>query len=233
MNTKWYFYILFASVMGWYGCKKSVETVPPNLGYSYFPLRVGSELIYQADSIGWLGYTWNNTTQSGEIDTVQFQIKEVVESFFTDNEGRETARVVRYKRISPSDPWTAYKVIAANLTPTMAQRVEDNIRYIKLVFPPRKNEKWNGNALDTIEPWEYVYDEVNIPGYAGPLYFDSTLIVTQINEGNLINYKFYTEQYAAGTGLIYKEYNDYEFSCIGCSKVKDGFIYKETLISSR
>lgn len=215
------------------GCKKDNATEQPFLGYNYFPLNVGSEKIYQVDSIGYLGYTFDPVLETVEIDSVHYQVKEVVESFFADNEGRQTARIVRYKRLTSSDPWEIYKVYAANRTATTAERVEDNTRYIKLVFPPKENEKWNGNSLNNDESgyMEYSFTSVNVPGNIGPLNFDSTLTVLQLLDDNLITYSYYTEQYAANTGMIYKEYNDYEYMFIGVPKIKNGFIYKETLLS--
>lgn len=228
-----HYWILLIFVLSLQACKKDEPAETIDLGYNYFPLKVGSELIYQVDSIGWLGYTYNNTVipHTVEIDTLHFEIKEIVEHFFTDNEGRNTARIERYKRMTPADPWVLYKVVTANITSTAAERNEDNFRYIKLVFPPVVNEKWNGHSPTILTPWEYTYESVAEPASIGPLAFDSTLTVLQNEDINLITYSFYIEKYAAGVGLIYKEYNDYEYESLSSSMIKDGFIYKETLIS--
>ena len=217
--------------LSFWGCKKDSDTTPPFLGYNYFPLKVGSELIYQVDSIGYLGYTYNATAHTVDIDTASFQIKEVVESFFTDNEGRTTARIERYKRMTPADPWIMYRVFSANTTATAAERFEDNFRFFKLVFPPAENEKWNGLARDSNNTGEYYYESVNVNDAIGPFTFDSTLTVIQNEDINLITYTIYIEKYAAGVGLYFKEYYDYEYENITSSMIKDGFIYKETLIS--
>ena len=227
------FRILFiASVIGCTlsACKKDSSTEQPFLGYNYFPLAIGSEKIYEVDSIGYLGWTFDPGTGTVEIDTQKYFIKEVVESYFTDNEGRQTARIVRLKRMNDTDPWTIYKVWSANLTATTAERYEDNIRYIKLVFPPKENEKWNGNSLNTNEAWEYEYENVNESGKLGLLSFDSTLTVIQIFDPNFVSYRYYVEQYAANTGMFYKENNNYEYGLNG-NIIKNGFKYKETLIS--
>lgn len=235
--TKFPHWLLFAVILLLNSCKKDNENdVAPALGYSYFPLEAGKSTYYQVDSIGWLGYTYDPNTNTVDIDTVSYQIKETVEGFFMDNEGRETARIVRSRRNDASQPWVLYKVFTANLTPTRAERYEDNIRYTKLVFPPVEGEKWIGQYVNVplndtlIEPWEYEYESVNEPGFVGDLTFDSVSTVVIKNDINLIEYRYYFEQYAAGKGLIYKEYNDHEYLNTSSSFIKNGFIYKETMI---
>jgi hypothetical protein len=228
----------FAFLCGLIGCSKDEsDTELPALGYTYFPLEEGKTTYYQVDSIGWLGYTYDPITNTIDIDTVHYQIKEVVAGFFLDNENRETAEIRRYRRNDASQPWSIYKVYTANLTPTRAERFEDNVRYVKLVFPPKENEKWTGQyvnvpANDTVfEPWEYEYETVNEPGSAGAFSYDSVSTVILKNDINLIEYRYYLEQYAAGTGLIYKAYSDLEYLNTTSSFIKNGFIYKETIIA--
>lgn len=208
----------------------------PALGYSYFPLEMGQAKYYQVDSIAWLGYTFDPIAVTVKIDTISYQVKEIVTGFFMDNEGRETAKIERYRRLTPSDPWSLLKVLTENITPVKAERYEDNIRYTKLIFPPAENEKWIGQYVNvpldnsTIEPWEYEYESVNEPGNVGAFYYDSIATVILKNDINLIEFRFYQEQYAAGTGLIFKEYKDLEYLNTTSSFIKNGFIYRETII---
>ena len=220
------------------GCRKDNDTAEPiSLGYTYFPVEQGNAIYYQVDSIGWLGYTYDPITNSIQIDTVSYQIKEVVDGFFTDNEGRETARIIRYKRSTLGEPWTQYKVFSSNLTATKAERYEDNIRYTKLIFPIVENAKWIGQYINVplndtlIEPWEYEYESVNEPEIAGDIAYDSVATVILKNEINLIEYRYYQEKYATGFGLIFKEYSDLEYLNTVSSFIKNGFIYKETRIT--
>ncbi len=225
--------VLITGMVSFFACKKDESTTTVDLGYNYFPLNIGSEKIFQVDSIGWLGFTFNPQDSTVEIDTVSYQVKEIVESFFTDNSGRNTARIVRYRRADSSHPWEIYKISSANLTATTGETFEDNTRYIKLVFPVKENETWHGNAFnskDSSVVWEYSYENVNEPSSINSLSFDSTLTVLQYEEDNCVNYRNYTEKYAAGVGLYSKEYRDYEV--IFCStRPKNGFIYKESLLS--
>ena len=123
-------------------CKKETE-LPVDMGYKYFPVNTGHWVTYDVDSISYNDFT-------GQVDSFTFQIREVVESVFTDNEGRETQRLERYKRWNDTSAWFLKDVWMVNLTATTAEKVEENIRIIKLIFPPKDNEKWDGNLYNTI-----------------------------------------------------------------------------------
>ncbi len=172
---------------------------PPDLGYSYFPLAIGSWIIYDVDSI----------VHDDFKDTVilfQYQLKEKVESKFIDNSGKEVFRIERYKRIKSNDPWTITDVWAADTTKTRAERFEENTWYVKLVFPVKLNARWNGNGFNSMEEIDYEFTEVNVPGAINGNSFDSTLTVTQSQEPNAITQFFGEEKYAKNVGMIYRKY---------------------------
>jgi hypothetical protein len=207
-------------------CKKDAP-VTNFSGHSYFPLHLGHTVIYQVDSIV------KSEFNLGQIDTFRFQIKEVVESFFTDMEGRLTARLERYKRNHPSEPWVIHKVWTANLLSNRAEKKEDNITYIKLVFPPRLNLRWNGNAFNELGEQDYVITSVHAPEVVNTIAFDSVLTVLQADEDNIVYKKYEVEKYAAGTGMIYKEQFNGNYGLQGGNYVLKNFIhYTEKIISN-
>lgn len=188
--------LLFMTPMS--SCKKD-PGITAFSGYSYFPLTIGHQVIYEVDSIV------KSEFNLGKIDTFTFQIKEMVESFFIDNEGRETARIERYKRANASEPWVIHKVWTANLNLMNAEKKEDNLTFIKLAFPPKKDQKWNGNAKNELDEQEYKITDVNIPESVNGIAFDSVLTVLQADEDNIVYKKYEIEKYAARTGMVYKE----------------------------
>src|SRR5262245_18708694 len=125
------------------GCKKDpVVESPPDLGYDYFPVSVGKYIVYDVDS------TRYRAIQADTIHAV-YRIKEQLDSVFTDNQGRTTYKLVRYvKNYSPtvsydSMQWTIKDVWVVNIIKTNAEEVEENIRYVKLIFPVAANSSWN------------------------------------------------------------------------------------------
>src|SRR6266481_1017842 len=81
-------FLLFVLTSGFFSCKKDAIP-PPDMGYNYFPNQVGRYVIYNVDSFYYAGIPV-------VIDTFKFQIKEKIESMFTDNEGRPSIRLERY-----------------------------------------------------------------------------------------------------------------------------------------
>jgi len=226
-NTIFYFIAILTISLSYSSCKKSDNgSTTGGLTYSYFPSNIGHELTYDAELI-------TKDEFSGNEDTVYFQIKEVIESIISDNEGRPTQRLERYHRSSDTDPWVIANVWTSNLTSTLAEKKEDNITYIKLTFPVTFGKTWDGNSLNNSDLLLYEYTEINTPGSAGSLSFDSTLTVLQIDEDNFIERIYATERYATGVGMIYKEQIEIEKDYTNPSNpgIKSQRLYKETLTS--
>jgi hypothetical protein len=184
-------------------CKKDKHVETIDLGYDYFPNEKGSYIIYDVDSIHYNDFT-------KRIDTIRFELKEIVESVFQDNEGRPTLRIERYKKFSNQTDFKLTDVWVANRNNRNAEKVEENTRYVKLVFPVVKGSKWNGNAFNAEGELEYVYKQVNAAATIGSLQFDSTLTVYQQADSNLIEKKLKYEIYAKHVGMIFKKDEDVE-----------------------
>lgn len=201
-------FILFISIVlacGISSCKKDGVT-EPDLGYNYFPNQVGKYVTYDVDSF----YYRNSTT----IDTFKFQLKEKIQSIYSDNQNRPTIRLERYvKYYNPAIPysampWILRNVWAENRTATTAEKVEENTRFIKLNFPVKKSKTWNGNVQNTNGAMDYTYSFVDASRTIVGNTFDSTLQVEQQNYLDLITQKYYIEQYAKNVGLVYKKVID-------------------------
>ena len=200
-------------VAGLLSCTKHTTEAPPDLGYDYYPAKIKSYVIYDVDSIVY--------QQIPNLDTLKFkfQIKEKFDTLFTDNQGRPTVKIIRYKKIySQTIPysqmsWTLQDVWMANKSKTDVEVVEENIRYTKLAFPAKLNGTWNGTAhADTNAVNTYTYTVYDAPSSYGNLSFQKTLTVSQLSSGSVvIVYQNYNEKYARGVGLIYKEITNYNY----------------------
>ena len=228
--------LLFASLVFFlFSCKKDEPVTPIDLGYNYYPDHLGRYVIYDCDSIVYVDL-------GDDTLDYKFQIKEKIDSFFIDNEGRPALRIARYKKMIQNDSviianpqWVLQDIWWANKTTTNVQVVEENVRFVKLVFPVELDKTWNGNAHNTLSGWDYEYTSVDDPLTLGTLQFDRTLTVKQYNSGAIpLYYKNYTEKYAKGVGMIYKEMTDYtwEQDTFGpiIGNIKFGLKYKMTAI---
>ncbi len=197
------FIILACSI---FSCKKEKKQAL-DMGYTYFPEKAGNFVIYDVDS-----FYYNDF--SDHIDTFKFQLKEKVESVFPDNENRPTMRLERSVRFyNPkipysAIPWKLRNAWVSNLTATTAEKVEENIRYTRLVFPVSTKSPWNGNVRNTLPALNYSYFFIDLPQTIGKMTFDSVLQVNQQDETNLISKQLYIEKYANHVGLAYKQVID-------------------------
>ncbi len=202
-------------------CKKD-DPVTIDAGYDYFPVNIGHTLIYDVDSI-----VYDDFFVPTKIDTFRFQIKEVVESQFTDNTGKPAYRIERFRRTSDTLSWSIVNVWVAARTSTTAERVENNTRYLKLVFAAREGREWNGNTFNNMDEQLYEYTAVDAPYAIAGFSFDSTLTVLQNEELNIVQDEFEQEVYAKHIGLVRKDFRNLEKQPgIG---IKSGLIYNWTL----
>lgn len=188
-----------------FSCKKDEKTVVPiNYGYNYAGLTVGKYVIYDVDS------TFYNVPFN-IVANYKFQLKEVIDSKYIDAQGNEAYKIIRYKKDTAVSPdWIHQVVWNATINNSNFQKVEDNVRFVKLIFPIKIGKKWNGNSMNTLSSWEYEYTSTHQPEQIGTTVLDSVTTVTQFDDENeiLIQRQFYQEKYAANIGLVYKRIID-------------------------
>jgi hypothetical protein len=181
-----------------FSCKKDKEVIVIDLGYNYFPDKKGTYVIYQVDSLFYNDFT-------STIDTFQFQIKEKITENFNDLSNRATQRIERFYRQNSSQEWLIKDVWFANRTSNTAEKVEENIRFVKIVFPLKKETSWNGNRFNNLGEKNYTLTKLNEPLILGSLNFDSTIYISQSADSNLIEKKMAYEIYAKNVGLVFKK----------------------------
>lgn len=196
-------------------CKKE-DTLVVDLHYEYFPVEKGTWIAYKVDSIA-----YNDFTQT--VDTFLFYVKEIVESEFDDNEGRLNQRIERYYKDSLNGNWLINSAWYSCKLPQRVERVEDNVRYLKMIFPIANNKKWNGNAYNNLPPLEYAYKNVHENYSVSNINLDSTLIITQEDEQTLFTEKISFEVYAKHIGCIYKQHNN--ISKLANGEIVSGYKY--------
>lgn len=206
------FLFLLFSAITFYSCKKDAEVgTHTDFGYNYFPNDVGRYVIYEVDSI----YQDDN---SNKHDTIRYLLKEVIAATFSDNSNRPTLRLERYYRRynsqthSYDSTWIGPRVWTANRTQTTLEKKEENITYLKLVFPAAKDKQWNGNLYNMLGDKEYKITSIDHFDTVGAMHFDSVAVVMQFTRIDIIEYRYEYEKYARNVGLIYKTRDSLYFS---------------------
>ncbi len=200
--------ILFASTVVLPSCNKEDDFVA-DFKYEYFPTDSGRYVIYDVDSIN-----FNSFFIPPLKDTIQFQVREVYQEVFIDGEGNRMRRIERSRRNDTIGNWQLTDVWYAGIIDNQAIWVEENLRYLKLVFPPKVGSNWNSNQYINIKPgiefmegWQPEITEIDVPKTINGITFDSTLtVVLANNTESLIERITATETYAKGVGLIHKDW---------------------------
>lgn len=191
-----YFLVILAFL---YSCNKNSEIIESTIDYSYFPFDTGK----------WIDYNITEIIIDADVDTydtINYQLKEVFKSYMTDNEGSNSIVIERYTRSTDNDSWEIKDIWYATLYTNSAHRVEENIRYIKLIFPVEVNKSWNGNSYN-IESYihsDYYYSAIDEPYSLNTFDFDSVLTITQNEFESLIDKIYTSEKYAKNIGLVEK-----------------------------
>jgi len=228
-------------------CGNDVVEEPIEFGYDYFPLEIGKYLVYNVDSITYdIGAGDNVIKRTNSI-----QVREEVADSFPDNEGRILYRIDRYERKDDNEEWRIKDVWTATVTDRQAERTEENLRFIKLVFPASENTNpWDGNkyidentvisvegeSIIIFKNWLYEYRSIGESENIGGFTFDEVATVYQADEQNLIELRRSFEQYARGVGLVYRQISILDTQCtVACAdstweqKAEKGFIVRQTI----
>lgn len=216
---KYLFVLVFIPYL--FSCQKETENM--DIGYSYYVAEPGYYLTYMVDSIYFDDFYATS-------DTNYFLIKELIESSFIDNEGRQAYRIERWYKYNDTLPWVLKNVWYSVKTNKQIERVEENIRYIKLIFPIKNYAKWNGNALNNLDYQEYKYLNAHKPFNISDFAFDSTVKVQQDSFINLKYIRYKYEIYAKNVGLIKKVFINLENEDNMSGKIKNGVKYEWRLI---
>lgn len=239
--------LFFLTILGIFQMGCNENTVPEDLtvvkGLNYYPLEVGKFITYRLDSIV---YTQASGADCNFVqDTASHFLKEEIVDIYEDNAGAVNYIVERYTRRDASQPWRVIDVWNTKKTDTQVERVEENLRFIKLVFPVREGASWDGNSffqdttvviggetIDFFNHWssEYEYGEVDVPEEINGIQFDSVLTVIQSEPSeNKINHRASVEKYARNVGLVYKEMLILDTQCCGAVSLSecDGIAWEE------
>ena len=193
---------ILLSIVFLFSCKKDKDDyVAPDIGQDYAGLKLGKYVVYDVDSFFYDDFT-------GTIDTSIFKIKEVVAESYVDLEGEEAFKIHRYKKDNDTTAWILRDVWNAKLTQTNYQKAEENVRFVKLIFPVRQGSLWDGNVMNNLTRREYEFIVIDAPENVGGITFPKVLTVSQLENLNLIEQQQFVEKYAKSVGLVYKRNMD-------------------------
>lgn len=243
------FFFLVSIVILFQNCKSksTFEDYQPEMGYDYFPLQIGKYRTYVVDSILY------DIGDNNMIDTTHSRtfVKHVVADTIIDNLGRSGFKIERYERLNDTLSWEIKDIWTAIQTEEKAEWIEENLRFIKMVFPLKEGTEWDGNKfidISTIVPiagesvevfksWDYEILSVDETEQIGNFTFENISTISQANSENLIEIRYSQEKYAKEIGLVYREMQILDTQCIteciGLSwedKAEKGYILRQQIL---
>ncbi len=194
----------------------------PANDYDYFPLRLGSPLVYQLTETR---YTAGN---SEPAVSTWFEKDEAIRR--TESlDGFPVFIFARSRRSGQTGIWQKVKEYTVTQYPDKYLRSIDNITTVPVAFPIRNSTYWNINAYNTLDREQCNYEYFNQPRTIGELEFKNTVQVTgrDNTKDEYVSYNLGYSQYARGIGLIYEEQTDYEYcqendNCFGKKQIASG-----------
>ncbi|MDX1684932.1 MAG: hypothetical protein R3275_06815, partial [Saprospiraceae bacterium] len=200
------------------GCDQGSFTIPvdPEPSSSFMPLSIGAFWTYKMDSIIY------DPEPTGIVrDTIQEEVRlEIVDTLDSSDSGT-TYVVERYTRNSDTTKWRIRDVWSFKKDRYRFIATEENIPYIKLMFPLDLGTSWDGNTfidedevkvkirgeeLDMFKFWsDYrVTDRMPTDSILSKAYQD-VITVEHADREILIEKRLSLEKYAKDVGMIYKK----------------------------
>lgn len=229
MQNKSILHILFFGLIAtlWISCsEKAISPDNNRLGLEYFPLEIGQYRIYDVDEILY---------SISSFDTLKYELKETVVSSFENAEGGTTYTIHREKRNTGQETWKLDSVWSARKTNALAVSVENNISFVKMVFPVKNDLRWDGNVMNSLAEKQYVYDmNLEKMTFSEQEFSDLVKVIQSDVEENIVNRDERHEIYAKEVGLVEKYGMSLMYCTVDCPSQKtivSGRFIQQTLTS--
>lgn len=221
-----------------FSCKQ--EIIPPR-NYSeegvskYINTNIGFWVDYKIDTYKYVMSQLDSTpTKTIHLGYYRELIVDTIRSFDTPYQ----YQIEIWHREDLSKNWMFYRNISIRPNSNEFQRVEGNLRFVKIQSPINTTTVWKGNKyIDTsirsdYGDWDYRYYNLFSPFSVNNLTFDTTISVLQYQDTNAIEKTHFFEVYAQKIGMVYAEYHKVEKQNVlnTWNDPENGYIIKKTIL---
>ncbi len=205
-------------------CSKQKDETAIEYGFNFFPIDTVKNYIYAIDSI-----SYNSNTKS--IDTFKFTLKTKFELSFVDTNGNKTWRLKRFALYKNRTDFVETQNHFVQFSNNQYIYTENNVAYLKAIFPLKNNLNWNGNLYNSL-----IRIKSEIIFYNQDFSINDTtfLMSTKINEEISEDFIFDIERFSVyqnNIGLVYFKNKNIETQINQQGQpVKSGFDVRMRLI---
>lgn len=194
-------FFVIVSIILFPSCEKDNGEIRPPEPYiqhrDYAFLEKGLKVTYQLDSIVYNNF--NNT-----IDTTSYRVIHLFKKKLTDS-GDVEQYLIKRKMFKPNGKLLRAALYKSRLTANEYQVFINNKRDLRLKFPLSADASWDGNAYNNQDSQIYKVKAIHEPATVHGNSYDSTLLVQEAFEENLIRLNAERTRYAKDVGRIYQE----------------------------
>jgi len=204
----------------------SDEAHKTDRGLDYYPLGKGRFQVYDVNQIK---YTL------GVPETLAYELKIQVADSIATQQGYTYVQY-RYQRQPGETDWTYIDTWSSTLDDRQAVQQEGNTAYLKIQFPVKDGNSWNGNLYNTGAAEDYQLQDAGKPQALAAGTFNDCITVLQSDNNDFVVYLDQRKEiYARNVGLVYKETTQLHYctdtnaGCLGQQVVDEGVRYTQTI----
>ncbi len=229
---------------------ESIPASSAEIEMDFMPIDTITTWEYRMDSI-----IYDNEGMT--VDTFISYRRERLAGQFMDAEGKVTHRLIVSKKQDWNDEYKETDLWTLQINENGFQRKEENLNFVKLLFPIVLGDTWDGNqfpedtqvfvageTLDQYRNWLYEYESRMDSMTVRDKLYNDVVKVVQANNTNAIDRRYSVEYYAKGVGMIQRDMEILHTQCPepACDpvvhatlpwedKAWKGFILKQELIN--
>jgi hypothetical protein len=213
--------VIVLCVLAFSNCKKS-KTSNADPTRLYFPTKIGTSVTYDVDSIIYI----DTTCKQLEIRS---QMMYAITDTFRDTSNTLSYIMNVYTRPYDGGFWKPLNVILVVPRTNRMEVVQDENRFVKMMFPVSNGVSWPGNQYIEIQDsarsyfanWNYKYQNVGLQYDNGYVNYANTVTVLEDDETvnnpgvdtAILSYRTYAKEvYAYGVGMIYREWTHWVYN---------------------
>lgn len=202
--------LIFASVLYLFltSCAKNKVDNSTFKSTEYVPYQKGNIRDYEVDSTS---YDW----ASGKVLKYRFLVRETVVDTFRDLSGELAYRLEQFVSTDTGKSYLFYRLNSLKINSFGMERVENNQRILRMVFPITDKKKWDGNLYNALGAQEFRYTGVAKPYVSKYNDYPDCVFVRELDDSTFISSEKKNQIYAKDVGLVYKLEQDVKYKLTG------------------
>ena len=239
-----YLSLLFVISLIHIACEPEILVLPEDtFGYEYYPLELGKYWIYQVDSL----IVLNENDPHFKSESF---VKEQITNLFENEQGDTCYVLSRFVGPAQEGPYKLTDTWKIERTNSSLLRIEENLKFVKLVFPINVGQPWDGNLFDqqtdifvaqnqvaVYLEWEYEVLNNSASISINDSLYNNVVRIQQANYDSGLELRNANEWYAPGIGLIKRSMTilntqDFPSSDPWLDRATSGFILEQVLVES-